>query len=692
MSLRWNQNKSPSPDPAQVEQIVDILSALEYGKKKEETVLIDAVFSRFSIERRATKIEVAPVIAKVPGFEAFFLAVIDDVKPFAQMLSEVYEFLGHRATVGRRASTVQVTTAGAEAVFDFSLTAFPKHLVKLLTTGQVEQATMSLVLPDGEENSDHPLAHRWEAVSGRWDNDFYDTSDANNANTRFFRLVSYASLMRPRISSADWSRVESAVEPVMDRLAALLEAFTEAGIDMDLPIGMRFLNGELELRTHTAISHTVRRLSPAQLSTPAPSFWGPKPTWGNLLGDLSKAWAVALHLWRSPTLVRTENHLDDELWRYSDPVRYPEDLIRAAEALSERLNEVAPIVARRTLQLTIEQLIEFTELPFWKHRWFLYELWTLVRVLDVAASSGSITLEGLTQLRPGVLEWMLPGGNASTPVARITTGARSVSVWTQLKTQHPETRAGLEPDLRIRQDRRPQADLFLIENKDRLTVTTGTLAEIVQRYVTGTEIRGAWFVNYETFPSGAQDLEAKYPNRGVRIVSKFRPGNVPEDFKSSLQSALGSELKLSAIRDPYVAVVLDWTPPPDDLDLYASLERGGVHTQVFYGERGSLAVPPYAELNVDERKGGAERLVVATRHLDRLAIAVHRYSSDGCMKSARARITIEALDSQQQIIRVVDARTVSNESSAEWWHVLELDDAGEIRWHDTFSTKPPLLI
>lgn len=86
----------------------------------------------------------------------------------------------------------------------------------------------------------------------------------------------------------------------------------------------------------------------------------------------------------------------------------------------------------------------------------------------------------------------------------------------------------------------------------------------------------------------------------------------------------------------------------------------------------------------------AERLVVATRDLDRLAIAVHRYSSDGCIKSARARITLEALDAQQQITRVIEARTVSDESSAEWWFVLEMDSGGEIHWHDTFRVKSPL--
>ena len=54
-------------------------SALEYGRKKEDTELIDTAFGKFGIERRATKVEVAPVIARKPGFEPFFLAVVDEV-------------------------------------------------------------------------------------------------------------------------------------------------------------------------------------------------------------------------------------------------------------------------------------------------------------------------------------------------------------------------------------------------------------------------------------------------------------------------------------------------------------------------------------------------------------------------------------------------------------------------------------
>jgi hypothetical protein len=681
-----SRKKSASPSTP-VETIEDILSALEYGTKKEETELINNAFGRFGIQRREKAADVAPVIAISPGAEPFFLAVIDEVKPFAQMLAEVYQFLGRRGTVGRRASTFRVTTAGAQAVFDFSLEAFPKHLVKLLTTGRVEQATMALVLPEVTTRREHPLVKRWEALTGQWDNDFYD---GRPHDTRFFKLASYASLMRSRMSATDWSRIEGAVEPVMDRLAALLEAFEAAGVPIKRPTGMRLLIGDLELQPHAAHIHAAQTPTPDQLATPAPDY-RPERTFGVLFSELSEAWAVAVHLWRSPTRIRSDDHLKYELDGNDDPARYPEALVRAAEAFSTRLDEVAPIVDRQSEELTVESIKEFTDLPFWKHRWFLYELWTLVRVLDLAATAGTITLEGLKQPRPGVQEWVLPGGTASAPVARIANRTRSVSVWTQLKSQHPQTDAGLEPDLRIRQDRQPQADLFLIENKDRLTITTTTLAEIANRYVTGTNVHGAWFINYETFPASAHGIEADYHDRGVRVVSKFRPDSVPADFDTSLLAALQPELQ-TAVADAYIAVTLEWTPPPDDLDLYASLERKGRRTQVSYRARGSLSAPPYAELNVDERHGGAERLVVAIHDLDLLTIAVHRYSPGGSFNSARATIRVEALDAQQRVTRAIDTRTVSTERPAEWWLVFEMDDAGEIHWHDTFGAKPPLPI
>jgi len=419
------------------------------------------------------------------------------------MLTEVYEFLGRHGTVGQRASFFAVSAEGAEAVLEFSLTSFPRQLVRVLVAGDVEELTIRLKLPDDaaaqniqiERLTSESLAESWGALDGNWDNDqFYDLNDRR---TGFFRIASYASVMRSRVAPSRWASVVAVVDPVMDRLAALVEAFEASGVQMPFdqtPVHLRGLNHPLVLQKPRATSHAVANLptrSQLEVALPQLAFLATRSTLGGLFARLAHDWAIFVHLWRTPELVRRDDdqYLPEEM--VSPPDAFVEGLTHAALAFRDQLDAVAPIVAKGRQKATLERLIEFTELPFWKHRWFLYELWTLVRVLRVGATAGDVKLEGLTEARPGVIEWVLPGGSARSPVARVIKQKRSVSIWTQLKSQHPNTGAGLEPDLRIRADRALESDLFLIENKDRLALASGTFAEIVKRYVTGTEARGA---------------------------------------------------------------------------------------------------------------------------------------------------------------------------------------------------------
>jgi hypothetical protein len=700
----WRRRTEPpaqapsTPPPDQVDAIVDILSALEYGKKKEERELIDAVFAQHGVARRPTKVEVAPMIAAAPGFEKFFLAVMGEVRPFALMLTDVYEFLGRHATVARRASTFLVSTAGAEAALDFSLASFPRHLVRLLSAGQVEESTIELALPSNVNDPDRLatgmsedlLAKRWQAVDSHWDNDFYDSS--NEQRDGFFRLASYATLMRTRMEPSEWAHVAALMEPIIDRLAALLDAFEASGLDTPFGrefVNLRRLNGDLNLQKHSARAHAVEKLpTGAQLDVTL-SQGRFEATLRYSFERLSLGWAVAVHLWRTPELVRTSEDLGNELsldvaFR---PGAFAAALERAATAFCARLDDVAPIVGSAPRQATLEQLIEFTELPFWKHRWFLYELWTLIRVLRVASTVGTVTLEGVAQVQPGVMEWVLPGGMARSPVARVTSAQRSVSVWTQLKSQHPATNAGLEPDLRIRTDGLPERDLFLIENKDRLSIGAGAIAEVVQRYVTGTKASHSWFINYEMFPLTATGLEAAYPGRGVRVVSHFRPDHIPSDFEPALAGVLRDALQVPAAPKMY-EIVLTWTAPPADLDLHAWVQRDGERHQVFYGALGSLLAPPFASLSGDQRSGGTETISISDSHFDRVTVAVCRYSGSEPISRGRPSIKLFG-DGEELGERRASDELNSTKRPEAWWRVVEIDSAGELTWLDELSEEPP---
>jgi hypothetical protein len=241
-------------------------------------------------------------------------------------------------------------------------------------------------------------------------------------------------------------------------------------------VPLRGMNGPIEIRIHRTKSHAVGRLpTRAQLDTRLPqdrSVISTPITLGDHFAHLAHDWAIIVHLWNTPGLVRRDGDSDRRLPGdpLAGPAEFADALIRAASAFRRRLDAAAPVVASGRRKADLEQLIEFTELPFWKHRWFLYELWTLVRVLRVAATVGDVGLEGLTETRPGVTEWLLPGGAAHGPVARVVKQSRSASVWTQLKSQHPATGSGLEPDLRIRSDDPDKSDIVLFENKDRLSL------------------------------------------------------------------------------------------------------------------------------------------------------------------------------------------------------------------------------
>ncbi|GEM_PF-4954529 len=88
--------------------IKNVFHVLGYGTRKEERELVDELLKRYHLPRTGLE-NLAHLIYQRPGFEDFFLALLSEVRPFCQMLIEVYELLNSLAvTAGRRASTVHV--------------------------------------------------------------------------------------------------------------------------------------------------------------------------------------------------------------------------------------------------------------------------------------------------------------------------------------------------------------------------------------------------------------------------------------------------------------------------------------------------------------------------------------------------------------------------------------------------------
>lgn len=694
--------------------LVDLLTALEYGTRKEEQDVISPVLESYHLSH-LKKAQLARQILKTPGFEPFFLDILKQVRPFSLMLGEVYAFLNsNETTTSRRASKVFVDSEKAKAQLEFDLQNFPKELLK--TINQVDRFGSVIELRFDGINVDDltpqwrntPAESNWRAISPNWDMDFYDDG--------FHRTLSYGRAILSGATAEKTREAEGIVNPILDRLSAICD-FIDGLLSADRRFfgssqSFRIKPSPVELRIeHTpARSNVVRNGKAAgYLSRLSDNSWNHDVR--TILDELYyelRAVAISANVWRDPTLRREsddwiEARFSRNLSQIS-PQAYIEELRRLADDYIHKLDRVAPVVETYSYTETLERFIEFLSLPFWKHRWFLYELWTLTRTLEIARRVAPVELKHIEEKADGVLDWKLPGGAAQTPVAEIGDGPQRVYCWTQRKTYHPGTGAGLEPDLRLTTSAPSYHDILIIENKDRRTSQTNTLREILSRYVGGTCAESVWLVNYEQFPASAASLDTEWPERKVHILSNFRPGVESAAFEADIHdilrrnllaspySATGSTdnaqaLSVDQLSGPQLTLEakLTWGSSPRDLDLHAWVKNSFGEQHLSYSEKGTLDGPPYARLDKDDSHGsGEETIHIRTHESESTAIAVNNFSKEAPLSRSGATVTFAWASGQSVVLRVPET------GSGDWWHVATVNHSnGEIQVISALSGNPP---
>ncbi len=194
--------------------VEDLLTALEYGSRKEEKDILDALLTSLG-QGRTRKAKLSRAIASQPGFEQFFFAVLNLVRPFSSMLAETYQFLNERtSTTYRRAKKVLVSRQEARAHLAFDLSNFPKEMLEVLTSidrfGYVVDLQFSGVMPTDPLDTfwECEAGKAWRAVGPNWDSDFYD---------EFHRALSYAQTILGGATSELLDQAETLVAPVLDR-------------------------------------------------------------------------------------------------------------------------------------------------------------------------------------------------------------------------------------------------------------------------------------------------------------------------------------------------------------------------------------------------------------------------------------------------------------------------------------------
>ena len=677
-----------------------LLNALEYGKKKEEIFITNEIFRKFKLDRLNVNQLCNKILNDGPGFEQFFLEVMNELRPFTIMVQDIYHFFSYfQTTMELKASHFRVSRDKARQAFDFNIDNFPKELLRVLSETTAIHSLIKLRyghdvvdIPNHLINRNHSTHSLWESINPRWDGDFYDDG--------FHRILSYAGNYIRTADTEFRIKVNNIVIPIIDRLKALTQPFTWDDFDSKFcPEQMitTFMNNKtehLECHIYHPLSYWLDKEQAINyFATKIKSRYNTEQiTIFDDVGWTLSSLAISISLWE-----HGNTRLDKNDWlskRFGKPI----DVINRDEYFNllqnisvEYLSALNRLMftEERSITKIHEQLIEFLNLPFWKDRWFLYELWTLCYVLNIAKDEWPIKLLQFETLPGGLLKWNLPAANSKHPVANIGVNGE-IECWTQRKTFHPETKKGLEPDLRLSKSTPGHHDLIIVENKDRRKPGKGKMLEILDRYVTGSNAKLICLINYDKFTRPTHNLNQIFQDREIQVYSDFKPLSVPEQFIRSFLGIIRKEMKLSensAIipvlsktnrggnsnenKLGHIIATLIWSKGPMDLDLHAWIIRSNGAFHIYYNYRGSKDNCPYAELDTDARNlPGKETLFIDTKNLSIVIFAVHLFSS-GSFSESNATFSITLNDGRSVNFELPQA------TSGEWWHICTLDESAK---------------
>jgi hypothetical protein len=220
----------------------------------------------------------------------------------------------------------------------------------------------------------------------------------------------------------------------------------------------------------------------------------------------------------------------------------------------------------------LEAVIEFLNLPLWRKRHLLYEIWVLCATLDACEQADwTVELNGLSREHG---EWVLAVGRSHSPIATLRHAddpSITLSVW-----REPARKIGDEeftPDVTVSTPSPYEWDLLVVEAKDKVKMASGlglhrdktkdrSALGVAERYALGLRPRAVWVCNHCDFRQPAS-AEVNHGNvwTQVHVADKFRPGQVPGAFAKSVRASLAPPPRLvpGAERNRGLVLVIDVT-------------------------------------------------------------------------------------------------------------------------------------
>lgn len=616
-----------------------LMQTLEVGTGKFEEEVVDELFLEFGVDWKMVDASVSKSIpdrtkvlrhtaadilaAAAPTAEQLLNVVASCGGRFISMLDEIYKRLSyHSATTSGSAETFQLKRGDVDETHITISPAFLKQVHRLIDlvqhtpVGAIDEAKLrSFTLWDN-------------GVSyGHWPVDEHEPGD------RLVNAVLDLSwigplIQRNQVADAHWIPVYSLWQQAREAAEALITA------------------AEAVVKSHTA--HIASLAALDVCNTERRIFKESPPNW--LTGDNVKDWAKASRLeeierYRAkrslgvtacPGFVHNVEELqiiglNDKF----EPVRQPvdeyyagsgvsalagfvamwklglwatlhrtgpeDDLLGRPETRSDWLRWVISACHEAIVWLTtdildvthevdtlsrIQAMEELLDLPFWKQRDLLYEIWILCATLDACQETGWATeLCGLSSVDGS---WVLSNKPTQSPVAKlrlVSDPCLTLDVWREplRKTEFGD----LTPDLTVSTPPPYVRDLLVVEAKDRIKMSVGSETQlktasntptwwskgalgVAHRYARGLQPSAVWICNHCNFRQETTP-DFNYGNvwTNIYLASRFHPANVPGDFKASVKSALkppeGPSLEPSKDPDGISGLVLV-------VDMTASME------------------------------------------------------------------------------------------------------------------------
>ena len=210
--------------------------------------------------------------------------------------------------------------------------------------------------------------------------------------------------------------------------------------------------------------------------------------------------------------------------------------------------EISPLLetGRRERMMPVVTALDILDLPFWRHRWHTYEMWSTV-----------LCLRAMEDYRPRlrIVDGYLPiDGYSGTIIADLKTKVYSKAcISVQVETPFRRLlRKAIKPDLRIClcDEAAPEATATLIEFKQRAKLTGKYLESLANDYLDGSpRSSGLIFLNYDDLK-----VSPRLP-RNAMILEGVRPEN--DLRKKQFREELLRLVVLAGLEPERVVVLLD---------------------------------------------------------------------------------------------------------------------------------------